>query len=271
MNMDALETASARVRQAMPNARPRLAVVLGSGWGEVADSFQRLRSLDYSSIPEIGVPQVPGHAGRVTLCAHGETHLLIFVGRRHWYEAAGWAPIAFPVHLARTLGATSILLTNSAGGINPALRAGTLMAIEDHINMMGVNPLAGPRSSFWGPRFPDMSQVYDAGLRAALDAAAGRAGVELSRGVYLAVTGPSYETPAEIRAFRSLGADAVGMSTVPEAILAHAAGLRVAGLSCITNMAAGLATHLSHEEVLASAKAAMPGMTKVIREFVEGL
>ena len=271
MNMASLESSAARVRQVMPNAQPLLAVVLGSGWGEVAGGFKTLHSLDYSSLPDIGAPAVPGHAGRVVLCAHAGKEILLFVGRRHWYEAAGWAPIAFPVYLARKMGADAILLTNSAGGINPALRPGMLMLIEDHINAMGVNPLAGPMDPFWGPRFPDMSQVYDANLRERLGEAGRRENLIMGLGVYAGVAGPSYETPAEIRAFQRLGADAIGMSTVPEAILGNACGLRVAGISCITNMAAGRTQHLSHAEVLATAKAAIPGMTRLIKTFVEGM
>lgn len=271
MNMASLESSSARVRQAMPNAQPLLAVVLGSGWGDVAGGFKTIHSLDYSSLPDIGAPAVPGHAGKVVLCAHGGKQILLFVGRRHWYEAAGWAPIAFPVYLARKMGAAAILLTNSAGGINPALRPGMLMLIEDHINAMGVNPLTGPQDPFWGPRFPDMSQVYDASLRDLILAAARRAKLTVGRGVYAGVAGPSYETPAEIRAFQRLGVDAIGMSTVPEAIMGNACGLRVAGISCITNMAAGLTHRLSHEEVMAAAQAAIPGMTRLIKAFVDGM
>lgn len=271
MDTSEFEVAANQVRRTLAGSKPILAVVLGSGWGEVAAGFQVLNTLDYRTIPGFGIPQVEGHSGKLVLCAHGGRQFLLFAGRRHYYEGAGLGPVALPVYLAKALGVSGILLTNSAGGISPALKPGSLMLIEDHINSMGINPLIGPVQPFWGPRFPDMSAVYDPGYRAILADAAARAGLELQRGVYIGVTGPSFETPAEIRAFQRLGADAVGMSTVPEAILAHAAGLRVAGISCVTNMAAGLSRHLCHEEVLATAKAAIPGMTRLIGEFVNGV
>jgi purine-nucleoside phosphorylase len=242
---------------------------MGSGWRDVVSGFRVLHAVRYADVPELGAPQVAGHGGELLLAHHTGVNLLVFSGRRHWYEGAGWDPIAFPVALAKTMGAQGLLLTNSAGGIRSDLTPGSLMVIDDHINLMGLNPLAGPETPFWGARFPDMSRVYDIDYRARLDAAAHGTGIKLTHGVYLAVSGPSYETPAEIEAFRRLGADAVGMSTVPEAILAHAAGLRVAGLSCIANAAAGRAGILSHKEVLAGAKAAIPSLTRLIQAFVE--
>lgn len=271
MDMTRFEVAAETVRLMLPGAKPILAVVLGSGWGDVAGRFKILHSLDYRAIPGYGLTQVQGHAGKLVLCAHDNREFLIFAGRRHYYEGVGLDPVALPVYLAKALGVSGMLLTNSAGGINPDLAPGALMLIEDHINAMGLNPLIGPVHPFWGSRFPDMSEVYDAGYRKILTEAAARAGLELRRGVYVAVTGPSYETPAEIRAFQRLGADAVGMSTVPEAILAHAAGLRVAAISCITNRAAGLSHRLCHDEVLVTAKAALPGMTGLIAEFISGV
>jgi len=263
-----LTNAVAKVRGAMPGARPQLAVVLGSGWREVAAGFEPLRAVSYHDLPEVGMPQVPGHAGQVLLARHAGVEVLVFAGRRHWYEGVGWEPIAFPIHMAKSFGVQSILLTNSAGGIRADLRPGSLMILDDHINGMGVNPLLGPHDSWWGPRFPDMSSVYDLGLRDSLTQAAQRSGVRAAHGIYMAVTGPCYETPAEISAYRTLGADAVGMSTVPEAILARAAGLRVAGLSCIANAAAGMTSKLVHEDVLATAQAAIPGLARLLKEFV---
>jgi inosine/guanosine/xanthosine phosphorylase family protein len=169
------------------------------------------------------------------------------------------------------MGASIVLLTNGAGGVRSDLQPGDLMAIDDHINAMGVNPLAGPHHPVWGPRFPDMSATYDSMLRTVLDEAARQSGIALRHGVYLAVAGPAYETPAEIKAFRAIGADAVGMSTVPEAMLARAAGLRVAGLSCITNMAAGEGRPVSHEDVLAAGAAAVPRLKTLVQGFVAGL
>lgn len=268
MNTDALITAAERIRHAFPAFRPKLALIMGSGWRDVASVFTVRHTLEYAAIPELGATQVQGHGGQLVLAEQDGVELLIFVGRRHWYEGAGWSPIAFPVCLAKTMGAAGMVLTNSAGGINARFRSGAVMVIEDHINLMGTNPLIGPAHPFWGARFPDMTHVYDVAYRKAMDEAARSAGLAVEHGVYMAVTGPSYETPAEIAAFRGMGADAVGMSTVPEAILAHASGLRVAGLSCITNAAAGMGTLLSHEEVLAGAKMAIPGLTRLLQEFV---
>lgn len=269
MNTANLIKAAERVREAFPSFRPRLALVMGSGWREVASGFTVKHTIDYEAIPVLGATQVAGHGGQLLMASHEGVDLLVFAGRRHWYEGAGWEPIAFPVCLAKLMGAQGIVLTNSAGGINPGFREGAVMVIEDHINLMGTNPLIGSHHPFWGARFPDMTCVYDRDYRERLDKAAQRAGVALDHGVYMAVTGPSYETPAEIKAFRALGADAVGMSTVPEAILAHAAGLKVAGVSCVTNAAAGMGALLSHEEVLAGAKAAIPGLTRLLQEFVK--
>jgi purine-nucleoside phosphorylase len=285
MDTERIIKSAESIGAAFPAFRPKLALVMGSGWREVAEGFTVKHSLDYADIPGLGAPQVAGHGGQLLLAEQGGVELLIFSGRRHWYEGAGWDPIAFPVCLTKIMGAQGLVLTNSAGGINAQvdrdLRArsdaarrsastpvGTVMIIDDHINLMGTNPLIGPHHTFWGPRFPDMTGVYDADYRRRLEEAGHRVGVPLEHGVYLAVTGPSYETPAEIGAFRGMGADAVGMSTVPEAILARAAGLKVAGLSCITNAAAGMGQALSHEEVLAGAKAAIPGLTRLLKEFV---
>ena len=268
MNTSSIPSCLETVRSALPGLRAPVVIVLGSGWRDVTQAFRTIATLDYADLPGLGAPQVAGHAGQLVRAECEGGDVLVFVGRRHWYEGSGWGPIALPVALARELGAKAVVLTNSAGGVREGLVPGSLLVIDDHINLMGVNPLVGPHDPAWGPRFPDMSRVYDPDLRKRLDEAARRAAVPVTHGVYLAASGPSYETPAEIRAFRQLGADAVGMSTVPEAILAHAAGLRVAGLSCITNAAAGLAQSLSHREVLEQAAAALPAMTAVLREFV---
>ena len=268
MNTDKLVLAAEKIREASPGFRPKLALVMGSGWREVANGFDVRQTFHYADIPELGAPQVAGHNGQLLLAKESGIDLLIFAGRRHWYEGAGWDPIAFPVCLAKIMGVSGMVLTNSAGGINKSFLPGTVMVMDDHVNLMGTNPLIGAPHAFWGTRFPDMTCIYDKGYRCLFDQVSQSTGVVLSHGVYLAVTGPSYETPAEIAAFRQMGADAVGMSTVPEAILAHAAGLKVVGLSCITNAAAGGTSSLSHEEVLAGARVAIPGLTTVLREFV---
>ena len=269
IHTDTLIVAAEKIRNQFPGFRPKLALVMGSGWREVANGFSVRETLNYADIPELGAPQVAGHGGELLLAEQAGVELLIFAGRRHVYEGVGWDPVAFPVCLTKLMGASGLVLTNSAGGIRNSFQPGTVMGIADHINLMGTNPLIGPHHVFWGPRFPDMTCIYDKGYRALLDQAAQRAGMTLAHGVYLAVTGPSYETPAEIELFRQMGADAVGMSTVPEAILAHAAGLKVAGLSCITNAAAGGASSLSHEEVLAGARMAVPALTGLLQEFIK--
>lgn len=270
MNLDTerIIAAAGRIRDTFPGFRPRLALVMGSGWREVAASFQVRNAVEYAAIPELGVPQVTGHGGQILMAELRGIPLLVFAGRRHRYEGVGWESIAFPVCLAKVMGAEGMVLTNSAGGINPRFRVGTVMLVKDHVNLMGANPLMGPHHPFWGPRFPDMTAVYDRDYEGRMLRAAALAGLQLEQGVYLAVTGPCYETPAEIGAFRLLGADAVGMSTVPEAILAHAAGMKVAGLSCITNAAAGTGQALSHEEVLAGARAAVPKLTLLLHAFI---
>ncbi|MCE9614950.1 MAG: purine-nucleoside phosphorylase [Lentisphaerae bacterium] len=265
MNTALLQQAADSVQRALPKANPRWALVLGSGWGVVAEAFTSLAVLPYQAIPGYGGTQVVGHAGRLVLATHRGVDLLIFQGRRHWYEGAGWEPVAIPIAIARAMGVSTIVLTNAAGGIRADLRPGSLMIIDDHINGMGSNPLIGPHDAQWGDRFPDMSQVYSRELRSCFDEAARRAGQAVSHGVYLASSGPPYETPAEVRSFARLGADAVGMSTVPEAILARAAGLRVAGLSCITNFAAGVTdAPLSHTEVIEETQRAQARMRALL-------
>ena len=219
---------------------PETAVVLGSGLGGVASQLADSASRAYADIPHWPVARVVGHAGRLVAGRAGGRRVLALAGRVHGYEGHDPARVAFPIRVLGHLGVKQMILTNAAGGISPHLRQGVLMVIDDHINLTGGNPLRGPNDDRFGPRFPDMSEVYSKRLRALTDKAARERSVPLTHGVYLAVAGPSYETPAEIRAFRALGADAVGMSTVHEAIVARHMGLEVLGLSCISNLAAGL-------------------------------
>ncbi|MDP1572556.1 MAG: purine-nucleoside phosphorylase [Vicinamibacterales bacterium] len=232
-----------------------VAIVLGSGLGAFAEGLEDARAIPYARIPHWPVPTVEGHAG--TLVAgrlHGR-RVLGFAGRVHAYEGHPMSAVAFGMRVLGRLQVPRVILTNAAGGVNTRFARGALMLIDDHINLMGGNPLVGPNDARLGPRFPDMSEVYSARLRAIATEAAGEAGIALEHGVYVAVLGPSYETPAEIRAFRALGADAVGMSTAPEAIAARHQGLEVLGISCITNMAAGvLPAPLVHDEVMETAR-----------------
>ena len=263
-----LQPALDAVQAAFPAAKPKIALILGSGWSDVAASFEKLGEISYADIPGLGAAGVVGHAGKLLWGKASGIETFVFQGRRHYYEGVGWDTVAIPTFLAKACGASALFLTNAAGGTNPDWRPGDLMVIDDHINMMGVTPLLGRHDPFWGPRFPDQSRVYDRGLRALLDRAAASVSIPLRHGVYLAGTGPTYETPAVIRAWRALGADAVGMSTVPEAMLGNAAGLRVVALSCITNMASGILDQpLTHEEVTETTRVSMANMKNLIQAF----
>ena len=230
---------------------PTIAVVLGSGLGTFADTMAVELVLDYKAIPHWPLSRVTGHSGRFVVGSSGGRRLLALAGRAHAYEGHDPAAVTFAVRVLGRLGVRTLVLTNAAGGINPRFTRGALMVIDDHINLTGANPLVGPNEERFGRRFPDMSEVYSARLRHIAQESAASMGVSVEHGVYLAVTGPSYETPAEIRAFRALGADAVGMSTVPEAIAARHMGMEVLGISCISNMAAGLSPEpVTEEEVI---------------------
>jgi purine-nucleoside phosphorylase len=265
IRQEQLDEAVAAVKTAWPNAKPVLGMMLGSGWSDAVNDFSVRAELNYSSIPNLGKTGVMGHAGTLLLAECAGAELLIFQGRRHLYEGEGWAPVVLPVWLCKQLGVDTLLLTNASGGIRADLRPGSLMAISDHINMLGSNPLVGPHNPAFGTRFPDQTEIYVSRLRETLLAV----GAD-SEGVYVATSGPTFETPAEIRAFQAMGADAVGMSTVPEAIFANALGLQVAGLSCVCNHAAGMGHEtLTHEDVSRVAAAAMPKMKAVLEAFAK--
>jgi xanthosine phosphorylase len=259
-----------RARAGASAPTPRLGLVLGSGLGALADAVQDATAIPYAELPGFPVGSVAGHAGRLVLGTLSGTPVVVLQGRAHLYEGIPAADLAVPVRTVRALGAETLVLTNAAGSLNPEAGPGSLMALTDHINLMGANPLSGPNDDELGPRFVGLGDAYDAELRAALRAAAEAEGVTLHEGVYLAVSGPSFETPAEIRAFKVLGADAVGMSTVPEVIVARHAGLRVAAVSAITNLAEGMGDEvLSHEQTLANAAVAAQDLQRVLARFVE--
>jgi purine-nucleoside phosphorylase len=242
--------------------RPQLGIVLGSGFGQVVRDLEMAAEMPYAKLPGFPKPTVAGHAGRLIVGRLAGTPVVVLSGRAHYYEGHSMAQVTFAVRLLAACGIRDLLLTNAAGGINRRFRTGDFMLLTDHINFMGVNPLRGK------PEFLDLTQVYDSQLNGLLGQAARARRMKLHRGVYLAVSGPSYETPAEIRAFARLGADAVGMSTVPEAIIARHCRLRVAGLSCISNCAAGLGkTPLSHAEVLATTERVQMAGAELLREF----
>jgi purine-nucleoside phosphorylase len=228
-------------------------IVLGSGLGAFADQMSDRFALVYNEIPHWPASNVIGHAGRLVGGGVNGRRVLALSGRAHFYEGHDLRTVTFAVRVLGRLGIRILVLTNAAGGINTRFTQGALMLIDDHINLLGSNPLVGPNDDRFGHRFPDMTEVYSARLRGIADGVARDIGLPLEHGVYIAVHGPSYETPAEIRAFRSLGADAVGMSTVPEAIVARQMGIEVLGISCISNMAAGvLPQPLHHDEVIAT-------------------
>ena len=272
MNTNILSESAKIVRRHFKGCRPACGLILGSAWEAALDVFSVKKRLAYASLPALGKTTVAGHAGVLMWAELAGVETLIFQGRHHWYEGFGWEPVAWPVYILKEFGARAVVLTNSAGGIRPGLKRGKFMAIADHINLMGVNPLHGRHDDFWGKRFVDQTRVYDPGLMSLWKQSARKLKISLVEGVYLAVPGPVYETPAEINAFRKLGADAVGMSTVPEAILANAAGLRVAGLSFIANVAAGRgAACLDHENVRRAGREHGGKMSILIKTFWNAL
>jgi purine-nucleoside phosphorylase len=238
------------------DAAPRVGLVLGSGLGSFAERLKNRVAIAYEEIPHFPVPSgVVGHAGELVLGDVGRTPVVVMSGRVHFYEGRPMTDVVYPARVLARLGVGAVVLTNAAGGVRRTYKPGDLMLISDHINAFGTNPLIGPNEEALGARFPDMSAVYDKKLRSLAKSTARELGVPLREGVYLGNSGPSYETPAEIRAYRSLGADAVGMSTIPEAIALRHAGVRVIGISTITNMAAGILPQpLVHAEVLAVTK-----------------
>lgn len=249
--------------------RPTLAIVLGSGFGHATQRMRVEAKIPYSKLPGFPKPGVGGHMGSVFMGHFGDTPACVLSGRAHYYEGHAMDTVTFPMRVLAELGITTVLLTNAAGGINRAFRPGDFMILDDHINLMGSNPLRGPLAE-GRERFVDMTEVYDSKLRALLRKSARGTSAKMRSGVYLAVSGPSYETPAEIRAFARLGADAVGMSTVPEAIVARQCGLAVAGLSCITNLAAGRGNGLlSHADVLASGERVKESAAALIERFAK--
>ena len=269
MNGQILDQCFRRLHRKLPKARPVCGLILGSGLGSAASVFHVKRSLPYSDFCPWAPVGVEGHDARLLWADLEGMEAFIFCGRRHWYEGLGWEPVALPVYVLKRFDAEAVLLTSASGGIRPGLKPGDWMILDDHINGMGAHPLHGPHDPFWGPRFPDLGGTYDPALARQLAAAARRSRVRIHQGTYMAVAGPCYETPAEIRAFRRLGADSIGMSTVPESTLAHAAGLRVAALTLITNVAGAKrgSKTTSHAEVLENARRAVVGLRGILKAF----
>ena len=249
-----------------------VALILGSGLGAFADALEGAQAIPYAEIPGFARPTVEGHAGRLVVGKVEGVVVAAMQGRFHFYEGYTLEEVTFPIRALGLLGAGSLILTNAAGGLNNSFEQGSLVVISDHLNLLGANPLLGKNDERFGPRFPDMSEVYDREYQDTAISEAHAMGVELRRGIYAALAGPSYETPAEIRMLRLLGADAVGMSTVPEAIVARHMGLRVLGVSCITNMAAGVLDRpISHEEVIETGERVRETFAELLRRVIPKL
>lgn len=264
-----LQETAAAIRARAPGFSPKVGIILGSGLGEFADGFEDKVSIPYADLPNFPTSSVPGHAGRLVLGKVGGEPAVAMQGRVHYYEGFTPAQVAFPARVLCSLGIQALVVTNAAGGINLDFAPGDLMVITDHLNLSGWNALTGHNDERVGPRFPDMSSAYNPTLRELLFEAAKKRGVSLRQGVYAILSGPSYETPAEIRMLRTLGADAVGMSTVPEVIAAAHMGVPVAGVSCITNLAAGIGHKpLSHGEVAETANRVKDVFSSLLSEFL---
>ena len=261
-----------RVIRARISVEPRIALVLGSGLGSFADDFEEAVGIPYEEIPGFVRSTAQGHAGRLVIGKIDNVPVLAMQGRVHYYEGYSLEEVTFPIRTFGLLGVKTIVLTNAAGGINVQLTQGALMVISDHLNLMGVNPLRGANDERFGPRFPDMSAVYSPELQEIVVDEAKAIGVEVRRGIYGALSGPSYETPSEIHLLRNLGADAVGMSTVPEAIVARHMGLEVLGISCITNMAAGISDEpINHEEVMATGDRVRETFAELLQRVISAI
>lgn len=252
--------------------KPQVGIILGSGLGAFVKDIKVETTIPYSEIPNFAGTSVEGHSGNLIFGHMGGKPIIALQGRLHYYEGHSMDTVVFPTRVMALLGIQYLILTNSAGGLDEDMQSGDFMIIEDHINLTGANPLMGPNMKELGPRFPDMSEAYDRKLIDQLEKVFKKHNVRYHRGVYAGVSGPTYETPAEVRFLKMIGCSAVGMSTVPEAIAANHLGLRVAALSCVTNLAAGLAKHkLTHQEVTETARRVEKTFATVLEEFISGL
>lgn len=261
---------TARYIESKLNCQPKIAIVLGSGLGPLVDDITNSIEIDYKDIPGFPVSTVEGHAGKLVCGEISGKSIIAMKGRFHYYEGYDVSQVVIPIRIFKLLGIDQLLVTNAAGGINKSFKPGDLMIIRDHISFFAPSPLRGKNFDEFGVRFPDMSEAYSKDLRELLKKASEEVGIKMQEGVYAFTKGPMYETPSEIKALSILGADAVGMSTVPEVITARHAGMKVMGISCITNMAAGILDQpLNHEEVMQTAKQAEKNFTSVVKKVIE--
>jgi purine-nucleoside phosphorylase len=269
MNTEKIQNASGFLKQKYANT-PRIGLILGSGLGVLADEIENPVKIPYNEIPDFPISTVEGHAGQLVFGLLSGVEVVAMQGRFHFYEGYSMEKVTFPVRVMKELGVDMLIVTNAAGGVNESFSAGDLMIISDHINNMGTNPLIGPNDSKLGVRFPDMSEAYTKELRAVAREIADRLNINVKEGVYFGNPGPVYETPAEIRMVRALGGDAVGMSTVPEVIVARHSGMKVLGISCISNMAAGILDQpLTHDEVIETTERVKADFLQYIKEIVK--
>ena len=263
---------AARLIRARTDADVSVAIVLGSGLGAFADELTDSTSIRYDEIPSFARATVEGHAGRLVIGKTNNVTVAAMQGRFHFYEGYSLEEVTFPIRVLKLLGVRTIILTNAAGSLNTEFTPGSLMVITDHINLLGVNPLVGPNDVRFGPRFPDLTSVYARRLQDLVISEANAIGLDMRRGIYAALSGPSYETPAEIHMVRTLGADAVGMSTVPEAIVARHMNMEVIGISCITNLAAGVSNRpVDHSQVIATGERVRAEFTELLRRVIARL
>ena len=259
------------IKEKIGKFKPEIGIVLGSGLGELADEYCDIK-IAYKDIPNFPESTVKGHSGNLVFAEINGKKVVMMQGRYHFYEGHPMSVVTYPIKVMKKLGVENLILTNAAGGVNPYFKPSSLMIIKDHINFMGTNPLIGPNNDDLGERFPDMSEVYTKSLRKIAYTCAEKLNINVERGVYIALTGPTYETPAEVNLVRTLGADAVGMSTVPEAIVASWMKMKVLGISCICNSAAGISTvGLSHKEVLENAEKAKVDFKRLILSIIEAI
>lgn len=250
--------------------RPRIAVILGSGLGAFAEQIEEADIISYGAIPGFMESTAPGHSGRLVIGKMAGKEILCMQGRFHYFEGYSMREVTYPVRVMKIMGIEALLITNSCGGIDLSFKPGDLMIIEDHINFMGTNPLIGPNEEEFGVRFTDMTEAYNKEMRTAIQRAADHLSIDMKKGVYMSYSGPTYETPAEIKMMRLMGANAVGMSTVPEVIVANHCGIKTAAISCITNMAAGILPQpLSSEEVIETADLVKEKFTSLLASTVE--